>query len=107
MVTAQNSRRSCYPESGLFTIIDVGDLASLAESEICRLLSVAVGDTVSEAELAKFRALAERSLEDHRGIDVSQIRDRLRLTPAQRVDRLVNEVKTWGQIRDYARDHHA
>ena len=38
--------------------------------------------------------------EDERGVDVAQIRERLRMTPAERVDRLVHEVEIWTAIRD-------
>lgn len=63
---------------------------------------MAVSDAYSDAELAKFRALAERSLEDHRGVDISQIRDRLRMTPAQRLNRMVHEVRTLQSIVEFA-----
>ena len=53
---------------------------------------VATSEAISDAELARFRALAERSLEDHRGVDLTQVRDRLRLTPAERLRRMVHEV---------------
>lgn len=59
--------------------------------------------TPSEPELAKFRAIAEQSLEDHRGVDISQVRDRLRLTPAERLRRMVHEVATLRSIVDHAR----
>ena len=41
-------------------------------------------------------------LEDHRGVDRSAIRDRLALTPAERTQRLVEEVEVWSQIRQHA-----
>ena len=37
-------------------------------------------------------------LEDWRGVDVGQIRERLVLTPAERVERLVAEVRVWHEI---------
>lgn len=61
---------------------------------------VTTSDATSDAELARFRDLAERSLEDHRGVDLTQVRDRLRLTPAERVARLVHEVEMYRQIRE-------
>jgi len=64
---------------------------------------VATSDAYSEAELAELHALASKSLEDHRGVDISQIRDRLRLTPAERLRRMVHEVRTMTAIRDYAK----
>ena len=41
-------------------------------------------------------------LEDQRGIDRGAIRERLALTPAERVQRLVDEVEIWSQIRRHA-----
>lgn len=41
-------------------------------------------------------------LEDERGIDRGAIRERLGLTPAERVQRLVDEVEMWSQIRQHA-----
>jgi hypothetical protein len=38
-------------------------------------------------------------VEDERGIDRHAIRERLRLTPSERVQRLVDEVEVWSQIR--------
>ena len=61
----------------------------------------------TDAELAEFRALAERSLEDHRGVDLTQVRDRLRLSPAERVARLVDEVEMYRQIRESVRSNAA
>ena len=49
--------------------------------------------------------MAIESLEDERGVDVSQIRERLRLTPAERLDRLIHEVRTWDEIRAFASAH--
>ena len=46
--------------------------------------------------------MATGSLEDERGVDVSQIRERLRLSPAERVDRLIEEVRMWDEIRAFA-----
>ena len=69
----------------------------------CRLRPVAATEILSDAEIARYRALAERSLEDHRGVDLTQVRDRLRLTPTERVTRLVNEVEMYRQIRDSVR----
>jgi len=63
---------------------------------------MAARDTYSEAELAAFRALAEKSLEDERGVDISQIRDRLRMTPAQRLKRMVHEVRTTQAMVEFA-----
>ena len=37
-------------------------------------------------------------LEDERGVDRRQIRDLLALTPAQRVERLVQTVAVWSEI---------
>lgn len=65
-----------------------------------RVVLVATGEAMSEAELARFSALAECSIEDHRGVDLTQVRDRLRLTPAERVARLVREVEMYNQIRE-------
>lgn len=63
---------------------------------------MAVSDAYSKAEIAQFHALAAKSLEDHRGVDISQIRDRLRLTPAQRLRRMVHEVRTITDIVEFA-----
>ena len=41
-------------------------------------------------------------LEDQRGVDRQAIRERLALTPAQRVQRLVDEVEVWSEIRQHA-----
>lgn len=41
-------------------------------------------------------------LEDQRGVDCGAIRERLALTPAARVQRLVDEVEVWSQIRRHA-----
>lgn len=38
-------------------------------------------------------------LEDERGVDRQQIRAILRLTPAERVDRLIATVAMWNEIR--------
>jgi len=61
-----------------------------------------VVSAVPEAELARLRALAEKSLEDHRGVDISQIRDRLRLTPAERLKRMVHGVHKMRAMVEYA-----
>lgn len=63
---------------------------------------MAANEALSDAELARYRALAERSLEDHRGVDLTQLRDRLRLTPAERLRRMVDEVHTLHAIVEYA-----
>lgn len=44
----------------------------------------------------------ETQLEDQRGVDVGAIRERLRLSPAERVQRLVDEVEVWSSIRRHA-----
>lgn len=45
----------------------------------------------------------ERSpLEDERGVDVAAIRERLAMTPAERVDRLIEEVTAWQEILRHA-----
>jgi len=41
-------------------------------------------------------------LEDQRGVDRGAIRERLELTAAERVQRLVDEVEVWSQIRRHA-----
>jgi hypothetical protein len=41
-------------------------------------------------------------LEDRRGVDRGAMRERLALTPAERVQRLVDEVEVWSQIRRHA-----
>jgi len=61
---------------------------------------VTTSEALSDADIARYRALAERSLEDHRGVDLTQVRERLRLTPAERVSRLVHEVEMYSQIRE-------
>lgn len=43
----------------------------------------------------------DEQLEDERGVDRGAIRERLALTPAERVQRLVDEVEVWSQIRRY------
>lgn len=42
-------------------------------------------------------------LEDERGVDRSVIRELLRLTPAERVVRLVEMVTVWSEILDFSR----
>lgn len=44
----------------------------------------------------------ESPIEDERGVDRVAIRERLSLTPAERVQRLVDEVEVWAQIRRHA-----
>jgi len=66
----------------------------------CRLHLLTTSEAISDEELARYRALAERSLEDHRGVDLTQVRERLRLTPAERVAKLVGEVEMYRQIRE-------
>jgi len=61
---------------------------------------VTTSEALPDADIARYRALAERSLEDHRGVDLTQLRERLRLTPAERVSRLVHEVEMYSQIRE-------
>ncbi|GEM_PF-5996731 len=39
------------------------------------------------------------SLEDERGVDLADLRARLRLSPAERVQRLLDEVLVWTEIR--------
>jgi len=68
---------------------------------------MATSEAISDAELARFRALAEQSLEDHRGVDLTQVRGRLRLTPAERVAKLVHEVEMYRQIRESVRSDKA
>ena len=88
--------------AGTGDLMIVGRLLSPAGARCLYNALMAAGSTLSDAELAKFRALAEQSLEDHRGVDISQIRDRLRLSPAERVARLVAEVQAWNKIRQAA-----
>jgi hypothetical protein len=45
-------------------------------------------------------------LEDERGVDRWAIRERLRLTPTERVDRLIEEVRAWSGIVAFV-DHSA
>ena len=42
-------------------------------------------------------------LEDERGVDVALMRELLKLTPAQRVERMVNIVKTMQDIQAHAK----
>lgn len=42
------------------------------------------------------------SLEDQRGIDRAALREILRLTAAERVQRLVDDVRVWSEIRESA-----
>jgi len=46
--------------------------------------------------------MADSLLEDHRGVDLGQIRDRRALTPAERLQRLVDEVRTLQAMLEYA-----
>lgn len=46
--------------------------------------------------------MATEPLEDERGVDRADLRERLRLTPAARVQRLVDEVRVWSEIREAA-----
>lgn len=39
------------------------------------------------------------SLKDERGVDLADLRARLRLSPAERVQRLLDEVLVWAEIR--------
>ena len=41
-------------------------------------------------------------VEDARGVDLTDLRERLRLSPAERVQRLVDEVRVWTEIRQAA-----
>lgn len=45
----------------------------------------------------------QSDLEDWRGVDVALIRELLKLTPAQRVERMVNIVNTMQDIQTYAK----
>lgn len=55
------------------------------------------------SKCAGYRCTVELPLEDERGVDRYAIRQRLRLTPAERVQRLVEEVEVWTEIRRVAR----
>jgi len=46
--------------------------------------------------------VVEQALEDERGVDRGAIRERLRLSAAERVQRLVEEVEVWSAIRGAA-----
>lgn len=37
-------------------------------------------------------------LEDRRGVDLADLRERLRLSPSERVERMVHEVAVWSEI---------
>lgn len=50
--------------------------------------------------------MAPSPCEDQRGVDLAQIKQRLRLTPSERVDQLLHEVNTWTDIKEYARRRH-
>jgi hypothetical protein len=41
-------------------------------------------------------------LEDERGVDRAAVRELLRMTPAERVDRLIQVVATWTAMHDSA-----
>ncbi|MBA2319197.1 MAG: hypothetical protein H0V93_15685 [Euzebyales bacterium] len=41
-------------------------------------------------------------LEDERGVDRAAVRELLRMTPAERVDRLIQVVATWNAMHDSA-----
>lgn len=47
------------------------------------------------------------ALEDERGVDRSDLRERIRLSPSARVERLVEEVRVWSEIRQTADDARA
>lgn len=53
-------------------------------------------------ELRNTGDMSSNPLEDHRGVDLWQIRERLLLTPAERLARLVHEVEVFNEIRDHA-----
>lgn len=38
--------------------------------------------------------------EDENGVDIAQLEERLKLTPSERVDRLIEEVRVWSEIRE-------
>lgn len=39
------------------------------------------------------------TLEDDRGVDRADLRERIRLLPSERVERLVREVRVWSEIQ--------
>jgi hypothetical protein len=43
------------------------------------------------------------SPEDHRGVDIWDIRDRLRLTPAERFQRMIEETRALLELQGLAR----
>ena len=47
--------------------------------------------------------MSSNQLEDHRGVDLWQIRERLELTPAERLRRMVHEVRVMLEFRDRAK----
>jgi hypothetical protein len=51
-------------------------------------------------------AMTREALEDERGVDLWAIRERLRMTPAARVDRLMEEIQAWSEIVAFV-DHSA
>ncbi|MCB9390906.1 MAG: hypothetical protein H6512_15490 [Acidimicrobiia bacterium] len=52
------------------------------------------------ADLSCF--MVRSPVEDARGVDLTDLRERLRLSPAERVQRLVDEVRVWTEIRQAA-----
>lgn len=46
--------------------------------------------------------VTDGSLEDERGVDRWAIRQRLKMTPAERVEQMVREVRVWTEIRESA-----
>ena len=49
--------------------------------------------------------MAVERLEDSRGVDRASLRERLRLTPAERVERLIHDVRVWKEIMESAESH--
>lgn len=47
--------------------------------------------------------MAGEPLEDARGVDLADLRRRLALSPAERIDRMVDEVRALTEILDAAR----
>jgi len=49
--------------------------------------------------------MAAEALEDSRGVDRAGLRERLRLTPAERVERMIHDVRVWTEITESAESY--
>ncbi len=71
-----------------------------------QIVKNSASDNLCELELGWYsKVMAIETLEDSRGVDRASLRERLRLTPAERVERLVHDVRVWKEILESAESH--